>query len=150
MLVDLFPVFESALEDGNTSIEFEDFTSKEFDNLYSTTDELKEDIDNVVVAKKRFVKTDFADKIISFIYSPLIKFAETNKVKDIPMSKSFIDNGNLKGIMKNRIQIHHSHISGEIIGHVHRYCNRKVRENTTKISVVAHNRFRIDFFFLLK
>ena len=78
----------------------------------------------------------------------LIKFSETGKVKGIPMSKNDIDN--LKGIMKNRTHVNHSHISGEIIGYAHRYCNYKVRENQTKISVVAHNLFRFDFFFLLK
>ena len=64
------------------------------------------------------------------------------------MSKYFIEN--LKGIMKNKTHILHSHISGEIIGYVHSYCNLIVRENQTKISVVAHNLFRFDFFFLLK
>ena len=113
-IVELFHVVESALEDENTGTEFEDFTLEELDNLYSTVDELKETTD-VVIPKKRFVKTDFADKIISFIYSSLIKFAETDKVKGIPLSKNFIDN--LKGTMKNRTHIHHSHISGEIIGY---------------------------------
>ena len=42
--------------------------------------------------KKRFCKTDFADKIISFLYSSLIKVVTTNKAKGIPMSKSFINN----------------------------------------------------------
>ena len=76
------------------------------------------------------------DKIISFIYFYFIKFAETDKVKGISMSKNFVDN--LKGIMKNKTHIHHSHISGEIIGYEHSYCNYKVRENKTRISVVAH------------
>ena len=52
------------------------------------------------------------------------------------MSKNFVDN--LKGIMKNKTHIHHSHISGEFIGYGHSYCNYKVRENKTRISVVAH------------
>ena len=42
--------------------------------------------------KKRFCKTDFADKIISFLYSSLIKVVTTNKAKGIAMSKSFINN----------------------------------------------------------
>ena len=61
-LVDLFPVIESALEDGDTSTEFEDFMSEELDNLYSTIDELKEDINNVAVPKKDFVKLIFRIK----------------------------------------------------------------------------------------
>ena len=54
---------------------------------------------------------------------------------------------NLKEIMNNKTHIHHSHISGEIIGDAHSYCNYKVREKKLKISVVAHNLFRFDFFF---
>ena len=77
--------------------------------------------------RKRFAKTDFADKIIRFIYSSLIKFAKTDKFKCIPMSKTFTDN--LKEIMKNRTHIHHSHILGEIIEYAHSYCNYKLREN---------------------
>ena len=90
----------------------------------------------------------FSAKIIYFIYSILIKFSETSKGKGIPMSKNFIEN--LKGIMKNKIHIHHSHISEEVIGYLHSYCNLKVRENKSKITVVAHNHFRFDFLFLLK
>ena len=84
-VVELFPVVESALEDENTSPELEGFMLEELDNLYSTVDGLKETIDKVVLQKKRFVKTDFADKIISFTYSCLIKFVETDKVKGMPM-----------------------------------------------------------------
>ena len=52
--------------------------------------------------------------------------------------------------MKDKTHIHHSHITGEVIGYAHSYCNFKVRENKPKITVVAHNIFRMDFFFLLK
>ena len=52
--------------------------------------------------------------------------------------------------MSSNTHIHHSHVNGEIIGYSHSYCNQKVRENKSKISVIAHNLFRFDFFFLLK
>ena len=64
------------------------------------------------------------------------------------MFKNFIDN--IKCIMRNKTHLHHSHISGEIVGQGHNYCNQKVRENQSKISVVAHSLVRFDFFFLLK
>ena len=64
------------------------------------------------------------------------------------MSKSFINN--LKEIKNNKTHIRYSHISGDIIGDPHSYYNDKVREKKSKISVVAHNLFRFDFFFLLK
>ena len=52
--------------------------------------------------------------------------------------------------MINTIQIHHPHITGKIIGYAHSFCNAKVRENYHKVTVIAHNLFRFDFFFLLK
>ena len=46
-------------------------------------EELKEAIDAIVIVvkKKTFSKVDFADKIISFIYSHIIKFERINKMK---------------------------------------------------------------------
>ena len=74
---------------------------------------MKEDIDNIVVNKTKFWKPDFSDKIISFTYSSMIKFVETNKAKGISISRNFIDN--LKRIMRSKTHIHHSHISGELL-----------------------------------
>ena len=71
------------------------------------------------------------------------------KQKTTPIfSAAFIDN--VKGLMYNKTNIHHSHITGEILGHSHRYCNLKLRENRDKVSVIANNLFRFDFFFFLK
>ena len=52
--------------------------------------------------------------------------------------------------MYDKRHLHHSHITGEIEGYVHVFCNRKVRENKNNISVIAHNLFGSDFFFFLK
>ena len=120
---------------------------EDLDNMYSTISEFKKYVDSVAVARK-FDKYEFSDKIISFIYSTLIKFVETDQVKGMPMSKIFSDNS--KGIMRNKTHIHHSLVSGKIIGYAHSYCNYKVRENKPKLSIIAHNLFRFDFFFLLK
>ena len=83
---------------------------EELDNAYSTVCEMKDDIDDIDVAKKRFAKPDFSDKIISLIYSSLIRIVETNKVKGIPMSKYFIHN--LKGIMRNKTHIFQEKLLG--------------------------------------
>ena len=51
-LVDIFSAVESALEDGDISVEFKDFMLEELDNVYSTVSEMKEEIDNIAVNKK--------------------------------------------------------------------------------------------------
>ena len=46
--------------------------------------------------------------------------------------------------------VHHSHVTGKIIGHAQEYCNFQVRENYYTIPVIAKNQFRFDFFLFLK
>ena len=45
--------------------------------------------------------------------------------------------------------VHHSHVSGKVVGFVHEFCNLKVRENYYTILVIVRNQFRFDFFFIM-
>ena len=75
-------------------------------------------------------------------------FRKTEDIKGAIFSGYFLDNVNCLIYSKN--VIHHSHITGDIIGYAHSFCNLKVRENKNQISVIAHNLFGFDFFFFLK
>ena len=66
---------------------------------------------------------------------------------ELPFSKNFLYN--LLGIASNKPVVHHSHVSGKIVGFVHEFCHLKVRENYYTISVIAHNQFRFNFFFIM-
>ena len=59
------------LTGGLETLEFTDFFENDRENFYSTVEELKEAIDAIVLKNKTFAKVDFADKIISFVYSHL-------------------------------------------------------------------------------
>ena len=72
----------------------------------------------------------------------IVNFYKTDKVKCIPLLINFKDN--FIGIEDD--VIHHSQVTGEIIGKR----KEKVRENYFKIPVVVHNLFKFQFFFLLK
>ena len=149
-LLEFYPLFEKALDDGDIADEVRNFLLEDLDGCYSTLLELKEEIQHVSLPKKRFAtkKNLFSEKLLAFLYSAIIRFCETDKVKGIPLSKDFLEN--LKGIMTSKNHVHHSHISGEIIGYTHSFCNARIRENKYKITVIAYNLFRFDFFFLLK
>ena len=138
-LLELSPMFQRALNIRYMSDEFKNFMMEDLENVYTNLSELKEHIDHIAIPKKLFTKIRFVDKTIAFIYSTLVKFCKTNKIKGVPMSKNIIEN--LKGIMNNRTHVHHPHIIREVIGYTHSYCNQKVRENYPKITVVAHNHF---------
>ena len=48
------------------------------------------------------------------------------------------------------IYIFTRNIYGYVHGYVHGFCNRKVRENKTKISILAHHFFGFDLFYFFK
>ena len=64
------------------------------------------------------------------------------------MSDRFLQN--LFFIHTNQGTVHHSHVTGKIIGYAHKYCNLQIRENYYAIPVITHNQFRFDFFLFLK
>ena len=141
------PLFEKALDDGDVADEARKFLLEDLDDCYSTLAELKEEIYHVSLPKRRFItkKNLFSEKLLAFLYSSIMRICETDKVKGIPLSKNFLEN--LKGMMASKNQLHHSQISGDIIGYAHSFCSAKVRENNYKITVVAHNLFRFNFFY---
>lgn len=150
-LLNIHHSFETALQDGVINDEIRDFMVEDLGETFS---DLRKDIEKTVVPKKPFSNRFptfsklFSDKVITFLYSNLMSFCRTWKVKGIPISKNFIEN--FSSILKNTQCIHHSHIAGEIFGYSHTFCNEKVRENYYKILVAAHNLFRFDFFFMVK
>ena len=145
--IEFYPLFESALQDGKICYEVRDFWLEDLNNCYSTFQDLREEINHISIPKKRFAskKALFSEKLIAFLYSGMVNFCKTDKVKEIILSQKFIEN--IIAILENTHCIHHSHITGEIKGYAYSLCNEKARENYFKIPVVTHNLFRFDFFF---
>ena len=83
--------------------------------------------------------------MITFVYTNLISFEPTVKVKSFQISVEFA-----VAILKNLGCDHYSHMTGKIVGCAHSFYNQKVRENYCKIPAVADNLFHFDFFFLMK
>ena len=130
--------------------------SIESENISSTKtgeqdNEIKDIIENIKKIKTCTQDEGVAtkEKTIAFLYQHSIKFLPTDKIKgDFPISAKFLQN--MIFIYKNQTTIHHSHVTGEIIGYAHEYCNLQARENYYTIPVLAHNQFRFDFFLFLK
>ena len=53
-------------------------------------------------------------------------------------------------MIKVKMHLHHSHVTDEILGYVHDFCNWRVRENKTDFVIFAHIFFGFEMFFLLK
>ena len=46
--------------------------------------------------------------------------------------------------------MHHSHITGKIIGYAHDFCNAMVKENNIEIPIIAHSQFSFDLHYFIK
>ena len=57
---------------------------------------------------------------------------------------------NVYRLIKVKVHLHHSHVTGKILGYVHNFYNLRVKENKTKTVMIAHNLFRFDMFFFIK
>ena len=139
----------SRLDEFCESIEFENFKNGIEGNVDEELETIIAEIKKIKTSALR--KTDKKDEItkkqvLGYLYKKSLQFLENENI-DLEMSYSNNFLSNLAGIAANKPVVHHSHVSGKIIGFVHDFCNQKVRENYYTIPVIAHNQFRFDFFF---
>ena len=127
-LLDIMNDFEEALQYGEPNDDVINFINFEQFFAYHTFADIKENVDKISLPKKPFSKkqNNFTEKAISSLYSNMIRFCATNKVTGIPISKKFL--WNLTAILSDTKCVHHSHITGNIYGYAHIFCNEKVRE----------------------
>ena len=111
--------------------------------------EIKEKISDVQVKSKQTTKIPkFTLQLYAFVYQRIMHFPKTNfEIKTVTTSNLFEF---VHKIIKVKINLHHSHITGKIIGYVHDFCNLQVRENKDVIPRIAHNFFNFDMIFLLR
>ena len=57
---------------------------------------------------------------------------------------------NVYWVINVKVHLHHSHVTGEILGYIHDFCNLKVSGNQTPFTCIAYYFFKFDMFFLLK
>ena len=131
-LIEYYPLIENALQEGDMCDEVEIFLTADLNNCYPTLEDLREETDHISISKKKFnfKKTFFSEKLITFLYLSMVKFSEISKVKEeIPLSQKFLEN--IVVMMEDNLCIHYCHMTGEIKGHAHYFCNEKARENTS-------------------
>ena len=90
-------------------------------------DEIIKKLKQIKTSKnKKNDKEATKQKAIGFLYQESIKFLPNDKIfSDFPMSDKFLQN--LFFIHTNQITVHHSHVTGKIIGYAHEYCNFQIR-----------------------
>ena len=66
-------------------------------------------------------------KLYAFIHDSLIDFSKSKFNYETITTDNFFRNAHR--VIKVKIHLHHSHVTGEIFGYSHGFCNWKVREN---------------------
>ena len=87
-------------------------------------------------------------QLYAFVYDNLIQFPVSDLSFDTITTNNFFRN--VHRLLKVKVHLHHSYVTGEIYGYVHDFCNWQVRKNKTEISILAHNFFGFDAFYFLK
>ena len=53
-------------------------------------------------------------------------------------------------VINFKVHIHHSHVTGQIIGYAHDFCNWRVRENNYIIPLIGRNFLGFDIYYMVK
>ena len=109
--------------------------------------ELKEKISETKVKSTSKI-SKFKIQIYAFFYNEIMNFPSTSFESDTFTTKYLFEF--VHKIINVKIHLHHSHVTGEIKGYSHDFCNWIVRENRDTVPCIAHNFFKFDFYFLLK
>ena len=123
--------------------EFSDMTIHEIKNSIQKTD-----IKNALGQSRGEVQK-FNLKIYAFVYDTLIFLPKTDIEFDTVTSDQFFRH--VHRLIKGKNHLHHSHVTGQILGYAHDFCNTTVIEKTkAEIPVIAHNIFGFDVFYFVK
>ena len=123
--------------------EFSDETIPEIKNMIQKIDKK-----NALSQSRREVYK-FNLKIYAFVYDKLIFLPKSDVEYDTFTSNKFFIH--VHRLIKGKIHLHHPHVTVQIHGYVHDFCNTILIEKTRpEIQFIAHNFFGFDIFYFLK
>ena len=123
--------------------EFSDMARHEIKNSIQKTD-----IKNAL-SQSRGEVYKFNLKVYAFVYDTLTFLPKTDIEYDTVTSDCFFVH--VHRLIKGKNHLHHSHVTGEILGYAHDFYNTTVIEKTKcEIPLIAHNFFGFDIFYYIK
>ena len=143
----------------NSLIRIQEFSDCVYDELIDFCSELCKDCENFLEIKETISAVEIKNapqskipkstlQIYAFFYQRIMGFPHCKfDYETLTTSDLFIY---AHKIINVKIHLHHSHVTGKILGYAHDFCNEKVRENKDIFSCVEQNFFRFDIYFLLK
>ena len=149
--VGLLALLNSKQRDNFINDEVEYFVEEEFTD--DTIHEIKNTIQKTEIknalSQSRGEVYKFNLKVYAFTYDKIIFLPCSDIEYDtLTTDKFFI---HVNRLIKGKVHLHHSHITGKISGYSHDFCNTSVIEKTrSEIPFVGHNFFGFDVFYYLK
>ena len=124
------------------------FIEKHFSE-FDSFKHIKQDIETVEIKGYSNSKIPkFNLQLYAFVYDKVMKFPFSKfEYETVTTTNLFTS---VHRIINAKIHLHHSHVTGEVKGYAHDFCNWTVRENNDVVPCIAHNFFKFDMFFLLK
>ena len=91
----------------------------------------------------------FTLQMYAYFYDILIDFprCKFEQLKTITTKGMFT---NFYRVINAKVHLHHSHVTGEISGFSHDFCNWKVRENKIETPIIGHIFLGFDIFYMVK
>ena len=122
--------------------ELEDFSKEHWTSL------LDEEIKMIEIKNIKTNIPKFTLQIYPFVYDILLNFPACTFIFETITTQDFLEN--VYRLISFKVNIHHSHVTGKMIGCAHNFCNMKVRENQAGFSCTAHSYLNFDFYFMLR
>ena len=149
--VGLLALLNSNQRENFINDEVEDFVEEEFadETIRETKNTIQKTEIKNALSQSRGEVYKFNLKVYAFVYDKIIFLPHSNIEYDtLTTDKFFIY---VNRLIKGKVHLHHSHITGKILGYSHDFCNTSVIEKTrSEIPFVAHNFFGFDIFYYLK
>ena len=110
---------------------------------------LIDDIKSVEIRNSKAKIPKFTLQVYAYFYDMITDFpaCRFEQLKTITTGGFFV---NLYRVIKSKVHLHHSHVSSEIFGYSHDFCNWNVRENKLEIPLIGHNFLGFDIFYIVK
>ena len=155
LYIHLIKVAEIELKSANIFSDIEDELLQKFIDYcdayeYDVGELVEEEIKKFDVKHNKTIKMPkFTLQLYSFSYDSLMHFPEVkfDEIKTVTTKDFMIF---LYRIINYKVHIHHSHVTGEIIGYAHDFCNWKIRENKNVILLIGHNFLGFDICYMVK
>ena len=149
--IGLLCIFNNYNKNDEINTEVGDFLKENFAD--NSIDELKNRVMQTQIKNGLQSSTvwvpKFNLKVYAFVYDMIVYFPNSDIQYEIFNTGSFFIN--VHHLIKRKIYLHHSHITGKILGYTHDFCNTKfTKKSTPDIPVIAHNLFGFDLYYFLK